>query len=167
MFRRVYRPSISQPEDQNIRHIPLTHGYIAIVDAVDYEWLNQLPWHVFIRNDGKPVARNLTKTMHRVILKLTNPKIGVDHINRNSLDNRRCNLRAADPKQSAMNRGRKTTAKSGYKGVSKARNHWRVCIQKDGVMQHIGMFDCPIEGARAYDKRAIELFGEFAVLNFP
>jgi hypothetical protein len=150
---------------------PKNRPMYAIVDSDDLPYLASKCWYSYKRNDGNWIAcaqfGSIPRAMHRIILGITDPKIHVDHINRNPLDNRRCNLRIADPKQSAMNRGRKRTAKSGYKGVSRARDHWRVSIKHLGVVHHIGMFDDPIEGAKAYDQKAYELQGEFAVLNFP
>jgi AP2 domain/HNH endonuclease len=98
----------------------------------------------------------------------------VDHINGDSLDNRRSNLRAGTRAQNNMNRaanrtrrGRPTT--SLYKGVSwdRRRNKWTARIGYNYKSISLGYFDSPEDGARAYDSKAEELFGECAYQNFP
>ena len=94
------------------RKIGITHGKIALVDDMDYEHINQYKWHtnplphtellyadrsilLAERINGK--KRKIS--MHREILGITNPKIFVDHINRNGLDNRRSSLAKAITQQ--------------------------------------------------------------------
>lgn len=56
---------------------------------------------------------------------------------------------------------------SKYKGVTwdKGRNKWQSRIKKDGKSIYIGRYVSEEEAGRAYNKKAIELFGEFAKLN--
>ncbi len=51
--------------------------------------------------------------------------------------------------------------KSGYKGVHFAQNKWHVEVRG----KHVGYFDDVKDAARAYNEKALELFGEFANLN--
>lgn len=115
--------------------------------------------------------------MHRVILER---KIGrslqsheqVDHINRNRTDNRRENLRLATPLINSLNRSRQSNNTSGYMGVSYSkragrRKRWEAHIKLNRKRRFLGIFMTPEEAARAYDKAALELHGEFATLNFP
>ena len=57
---------------------------------------------------------------------------------------------------------------SNYKGVSfhKASNKWSAQIKHNDQRIHLGLYDDEAEAGRAYDRKAIELFREFAVLNF-
>ena len=90
----------------------------------------------------------------------------VDHINQDPLDNRRQNLRLATRSQNAANLGPYANNTSGYKGVDFNRGKWRARITQDGVRYFLGTFDTAEDAARAYDQKALELFGEFASLNF-
>jgi len=90
----------------------------------------------------------------------------VDHINHNTLDNRRCNLRVCTQNQNRYNLNLRKNNQSGYKGVSFKHNHWEVQLKKDKKYIYGGSFKDKIEAAKAYDKKAKELFGEFAKLNF-
>lgn len=101
--------------------------------------------------------------LHRLIM--DNPVNVVDHINGNTLDNRRSNLRLCSQANNSANRNKSYKNTSGYKGVSKARNKWAAKITKDYKVYHIGNYTTPELAALAYNKRAVELFGQFAKLN--
>ena len=93
----------------------------------------------------------------------------VDHINRNRLDNRLCNLRICSHQENAYNIGLKSSNTSGYIGVywNTEKNKWCARIRINGKKKHCGYFSSIIDAAKAYDKKAKETRGEFAVLNFP
>ena len=98
----------------------------------------------------------------------------VDHINHNGLDNRRENLRIATVSQNHANEGkRRGNYSSKYKGVYLRSDrlhlgyHARISSKSEGTIW-LGRFgDDEVAAARAYDRKALELFGEFAYLNFP
>lgn len=95
------------------------------------------------------------------------PKDQIDHINRNRLDNRICNLREADAAQNGANRCRPRGASNPYRGVSAQCQKWRAAIGVRNRRVSIGTFACPTIAALAYDRAARELHGEFATTNFP
>jgi hypothetical protein len=66
----------------------------------------------------------------------------VDHINRNGLDNRRCNLRLVTRQQNSRNRGIGKANRSGHLGVYWAsdRNKWRVAFGVSGKTKNYGCF---------------------------
>jgi hypothetical protein len=105
--------------------------------------------------------------MHRLIMNAPS-HLQVDHINGNSLDNRKCNLRLVTNKQnsSAFIRLRKGKA-SKYRGVGwdKATHKWRASITHNYKMSYLGEYELEEKAALAYNKAALELFGEFAQLN--
>lgn len=141
-----------------------------LVDAVHYEWLNQYKWTA--RQAGRTwYAHRHRKggsiSMHREIMR-PGPGLVVDHIDRNGLHNRESNLRVCTPAENQRNRPA-VGGSSQYKGVSYDKEHkkWEAGIHINGRRIHIGLFESEIEAARAYDRVARELFGEFAYLNFP
>lgn len=153
----------------DIRFIPLTKGYVAIVDADDYERLAQYKWQVSKARNNLYAARKqggMTIKMHRQILNAPR-HLYCDHINHNGLDNRKCNLRLCTPAQNTYNKRPLPNSTSKYKGVSwdrKARK-WQAEIRHHSRTIHIGYFEYELDDAIAYDDYAIELFGEFAYLN--
>jgi len=156
--------------------IPLTQGKIAIVDDADYEWLIQYSWHVASNHNtwyarrgiGRPNKHTQIIRMHREIM---NPPPGmmVDHVNHDGLDNRRSNLRNVTTTQNRHNGRKQSRNTSGYKGVcwDKYNSKWHVRIGHNGKTTFLGLFDCKVEAAYAYDEAAKILHGEFAFLNFP
>jgi len=107
----------------------------------------------------------------------------VDHINHNTLDNRKKNLRICSQHANCVNRQaakrRSPNRASIFKGVYKThsrsrgiyqrreRRLWEARIFCKGVRYLLGCYKEEIDAARAYDAKARELFGEFACLNFP
>ena len=92
------------------------------------------------------------------------PKNSIDHINRIKDDNRWANLRDATYSQNQSNKAKYKTNKSGYKGVVwiKQRKKWRAQISYMHKDIFIGYYTTPQEASEAYNKKAIELSGEFA-----
>lgn len=157
------------------REIALTKGYVAIVDAADFDWLNQWKWHAM--KCGRHIyARRTHWTgthsrhvvyMHRLILDVEPGMVG-DHINGDTLDCRRENLRSCTQAENSRNRTVKWDAAAGLKGVHKSSpNRWSAVIRIGDDTRHLGSFKSPELAARAYDAAAAELHGAFARPNFP
>ncbi len=169
--RRKVSPREQPPEPPNdeTRYIPLTRGQFAIVDAADYERINRYRWTACPCEDGGFYARRSvpggTVLMHREIMNAPKGMV-VDHIDRNRLDNRQANLRVCTPQQNEFNK-RPRSRRSRFKGVYPYRDKWQAAIKHNGKTHHLGVFDDDVEAAKARDRKAFELQGEFAYLNFP
>ena len=78
-------------------------GRFAEVDAEDYVRLSRHKW--LLRNTyAVTVIGGHSVRMHRTVLNETDPRVVVDHVNRNRLDNRAENLRRMTPMENANNR---------------------------------------------------------------
>jgi len=161
------------------RKIPLTQGKFALVDPEDYQELSKYKWFAIRSPRGfyaaRSVGSNRRKTgqqtirMHQVILKPPEGKF-IDHINHNGLDNRRSNLRICTLQQNIWNmRKQRGNCASQYKGVTwrKDIGKWQARITCNGELLSIGLFDDEKAAAAAYDKKAKELFREYAAPNLP
>ena len=168
--RPVVRLEPPEPTDDRLRYIALTQGKFAIVDAANYEWLNQYKWTAMKAGTmwyARRHSKGKSYLMHREIMQPP-PGMVVDHSDHNGLNNLESNLRVCTPTQNQRN-CRPIGGSSSYKGVSYDKEHrkWEAGITVKGKRIHIGLFDTEIEAARAYDRKARELFGEYAYLNFP
>ena len=167
--RREEPAAVVTVPDESVRYISLGEGKSAMVDAADFEWLNRYKWRTTGGSGGyaRSTIGGKNVAMHRLIMNAS-PGLVVDHINGNIWDNRRHNLRVCTVAQNARNR-RSLRGTSRFKGVSwNARCHkWRAAIYCMGKKIRLGDFENEIEAARAYDRKAKELFGQFAYLNFP
>lgn len=89
----------------------------------------------------------------------------IDHINGDKSDNRFCNLRLATSQTNKANCGLTKSNSSGFKGVHRFRDKWIASITHDRKVIHLGVHECPEKAAAAYDAKAVELFGEYALTN--
>lgn len=164
------------PQSGNMKIIKLTQGERTLIDDEDYDKVIKHSWCVH-KNPKKHTIKKYAKArinkrnvyLHRFLLK-PDSKILIDHINRDGLDNRRKNLRLVTASQNSMNStGRVHTRKSKYKGVSWIRRDekWAAKIEINNKKIILGVFNSQIQAARVYDKKAKELFGQYARLNFP
>jgi hypothetical protein len=148
--------------------VPLTKGHAALIDSVDAPLVDGFIWYASWQN-GKFYARaekdGKTILMHRTIMLPDHGQI-VDHISGDSLDNRRSNLRICTH---AQNRANQSTSygSTGYIGVFPRGNRYYALMIHQGKRFYGGTFDTAIAAAKARDRIARELHGEFVSLNFP
>lgn len=149
-----------------MKEIPLTQGKVAIVDDEDFDRINLYKWRYCKGAAQSQTERPNRKVllMHRMILNAPDG-VEVDHINGDALDNRKSNLRLASHKQNLANQKMKASNTSGFKGVTWHSKNKRWIAQIQGG-HYLGSYATAEDAARAYDKKAKELFGEFARLNF-
>lgn len=159
-----------------MKAIKLTNGGEVIVDDSDYPLLSQFPWYGFKTGrlgNRVPIVKLkvgrkwLNVTMHRLLL-LPSTELCVHHVNGNSLDNRRENLRVCTKTENNRAFRRKTPgATSCYRGVcwDQRRKKWKAYIETGGKLRNLGRFDTELDAARTYNEVAKILFGDFAHLN--
>lgn len=106
---------------------------------------------------------------HRIVWKLAYGSIPndkqIDHINGDGLDNRLENLRLVTNRENQLNR--RADKGRAYKGVYKKGRGFKAEITHDGERHYVGYFKTAERAALEYDKKARELHGEHARLNFP
>lgn len=149
--------------------IPLTKGAFALIDAADLPLVKRYRWRLLSGSPSYAVGYIPGESrkicfMHKLISGL-GPGQQADHANRNSLDNRRSNLRPATPSQNSANTAWRGNA-AGYRGVRHVYGRYHAIVKKHGKRRYSPSFATAIEAAQAYDQLAAEAFGEFAVLNF-
>jgi hypothetical protein len=164
---RNYRARPATPTGENVKIIPLTEGFYTYVDAADFEELNQYRWYAF----NGYAARNEKHErvyMHRQIMKPPKGMV-VDHINHNRYDNTRANLPNVTRRENVCNMRKHIRGASIYRGVERdSRCHgWYAKVAFMRVPVVVYGFGDEAEAARAYDRMAVELFGQVAGLNFP
>lgn len=167
--------------------IPLTKNKVAIVDDFNYDWLSQYKWR-YHKTQGYSTGYATTEIngkmvrMHRLIMGVVNPKVEVDHKNGDGLHNYVDNLRKCNSRQNKQNSKKHKDNTSNYKGVyyqySYRKNKkgqlkkyirqkpWLVQLSVNYKTINIGYFSTAKEAAMAYDKKARELYGEFAKTNY-
>jgi hypothetical protein len=160
--------------------IDLRHGHVALVDDSDVDLVRGFPWRLhdngrgtlhYAKADFMVDGKRIKLLMHRVILS-ARPGQFTDHVDGDGLNNRRANLRLCTHAENARNsRKRKVSERSPYKGVYayNSSGKWISLITDPALKRQmtIGVFDDPVEAAKAYDVEARKRFGEFASLNFP
>jgi len=159
-----------------MRELEINKGLKVILDDEDFDRVAALKWfygknNYIGRNNSKTIdgKKRYTKTrLHWFVLRFEGKKgYVVDHINGNTFDNRKENLRICTVAENSRNQKLNKRNKTGYKGVCAVKrvNGYKAEIKLNYKVRHLGYFKCPKEAAKAYNKAAIELFGEFARLN--
>jgi HNH endonuclease len=166
-----------------MKQIPLTKGLFALVDDEDFPLLNRWKWRASKRLNSKTYSALTTMTtwnregkkiqktleMGRMVIGSSprgNLPWQVDHRDRNPLNNQKHNLRWATRSQNQINRILISQNKFG-RGVVKRtyKKGFQARIGVNGKYVQLGSFKTASEAREAYDKKAVELFGQFAVLN--
>ena len=137
----------------------------ALIDLGDIEKVGKYRWYA--TEKGYVKSQNNLR-LHRLVMNATEDYL-VDHINRNPLDNRKSNLRMCTQAENSRNVGVSQANTTGFKGVyfEKLNNKYRARIKYNGKRISLGCYENAVDAAIAYDKKAIELFGDFAYTNFP
>ena len=157
-----------------------TYGrFVVVYSAADDDIIQGHVWGI-TKNDNKYYVatkikkadgKQTTKYLHSMIMGTHRwPKgFHTDHINGNTMDNRRENLRVCSHAENLENRGKTKSNTSGFKGVYANGNNWMAQIKYKGKSKYLGTFKIKEEAARAYDAAVIELRSVVTSqkLNFP
>ena len=154
--------------------------YVALVDNEDFTKVSAYKWRPYKGGDQSsyetvyaiahsPMVKGKRHSviMHRLIMDA--PKgVKVDHRDFDGLNNQKYNLRLPTNTQSSAYRRSCAGSSSKFKGVSLDKRHgtWKSQITFEGKARWMGQYASEILAAKAYDKAALELYGEYAVLNF-
>ena len=143
----------------------------TVIDSEDVERCAEYRWCLNGNYVSHTVCSRVSKQremrLHDLLLKFKGTrKNQIDHENRDALDNRKCNLRVCTHQQNLLNNSQKPGT-SGFRGVytTPNGNRWRAKIKHNGALKQIGAFGTAVAAAKAWNAKALELRGEFAVLN--
>jgi hypothetical protein len=161
--------------------VPLTQGRLTKVSPEDYEWVSQKPWRFYINKDRNKTGYAMRNSgyvdgkrgsnifLHKEIFsrfEVFDSSLQVDHINRDSLDNRRRNLRPATNGENGRNRNM-LRGVVPFVGVILKDGLYRAVICTDNIRTDLGGFDSALTASIVRDLVAIREHKEFAYLNHP
>ena len=151
-------------------------GFSVLIDEDDFERVSQYNWGVINsrgliyiysgRGKNSPLGNGKILGIHRFIMNAPIGKV-VDHINHNTLDNRKSNLRICTIGENAINRSPNKRGYSKYKGVSWDTDckKWTAVVSKNKKTVYKKRFKTEMEAAIAYNENALIHHGEFAHIN--
>lgn len=158
-----------------MKYIELSRGFKTAVDDEEYKQLNEDKWYAHTDSKGFTYAvrtvwvngKHSMVRMHRIILNAPKGSLG-DHINGDTLDNQKHNLRLVTCQQNSQNRIANKNSTSKFMGVSwnSRVKRWATQITHNRKHFWLGFFDDEKVAAKIYNEKAKELFGDFAKLNF-
>lgn len=163
------------------KQLRLTKGYVATVDADDFESVSRTKWCALViyRKDGsvwnvygqRRIRRADGKAgiqlLHRFIMEVDDPNIRIDHVNHDGLNCQRHNLRVCTQSQNLANSLKRRDNTSGIKGVywNKQRSKWVAQIGINGVKKGLGYFPTKEAAGQAYAQAAQSAFGSFSLVG--
>jgi len=136
--------------------------YVFSMNLNDYFQQNSGYWCALPGKRGMMYLRVPGGLFHRKILGAKKGEF-VDHINRNTFDNTRDNLRIATVSENNRN----TTPRGKYKGImyNKANKNWRVRIHLNGKISEIGSFKKEEDAVKAWNDSVKNFHGDFSYYN--
>lgn len=188
----LIEPSLTQRREEkthssslNAKPILLSSGHLIWVSPEDYEHLSLHKWSIsqngrkdrnlkfYIHRHGYQGSKQIKIYLHREVLGLMRGDgKKVDHIDGDTLNNTRENLRIATSGGNSANRCKqkaygKSPTSSRFKGVTRLKNRdrWKASICNEGKQHFLGSFTEEKLAALAYDDAAQKFYGEFALLN--
>ena len=158
-----------------MKELLLNSGEVILIDDNDYSLVSLFKWsktsvkkgtdYHYLKTSFTIDNKRYSILLHRLIMNAKKGQI-IDHINRNSFDNRKINLRFCSNSENTSN-GKMRKSKSGYKGVCwyKPYNKWVIKIYIKGRYKFLGYTNNPIEGAKLYNKYAQIHLDNYSTLN--
>ena len=156
--------------------VALTKERVALISPEDESRVSEFHWHAkFNKSSGEWYARHCTtrkkkvvvQLLHRFIRNVTDPQTCVVHLNHDTLDNRRENLKLIDRTLFAkfVSTRRSPAHSAGLKGVTYRKDRWEAYVTRGGKSYHLGYFRTAVDAALAYNTKAREFYGDDAFLN--
>jgi hypothetical protein len=142
-----------------------THGnFIVTIDSEDWDRVKMQKWGIYRDSNSVNtfyVCSKLRKIqkyvrLHRYIMGVTDPKIEIDHIFGDTLDNRKSQLRICTHMENMKNVKRKLDT-----GIDYHNKRWRARITCNGSQMHLGYFVNKLDAISVYKRKSIEIFGEY------
>lgn len=126
----------------DIVYVKDNKGVEFFIDLDDFNSIKNYTWHSYVTTKGKTYVRcsYLKESLHRFLLDPPKDKV-VDHINGNTLDNRRSNLRVCTHTENMQNQKLRTNNSTGVTGVSKCGKRYRAVIRVNKKDIHLGVYD--------------------------
>jgi hypothetical protein len=158
----------------------LTQNKIGIIDAEDWDKIKNHNWYTEKGNSTFYVVTNINKgkhqsqlRLHRLITNENNPEVFIDHKDFNGLNNKKNNLRKCTRNQNLQHSRKYKNTKNKFKGVCLMRTkrkekvyfYWVSQIRFNKKLLYLGTYKTELDAALAYNNKAKELFGDFALLN--
>ena len=142
--------------------------YRCLYDLSDHQLISQHTWRLHSQGYAQAFVNGKIILMHRLVMGvLDKTEIEVDHRFHNKLDNRKLKLRVCSHSENRRNaRKLKADAHSQFKGIYNDLGRWHVQIMQNAKVKNLGRYSNEIQAAKVYDQKAIEVFKDFAFVNF-
>jgi hypothetical protein len=158
-----------------MKNLILARGDMAILDDEDFDRLHEFKWYSKCNSSGIVYAQASVCIypewkklfLHREVMNVEDSRVWIDHIDRNGLNCQKSNLRLCNASQNGANSSKRSNNTSGFKGVYWHHGSWYAAIRVNYKKIYVCGLASAEDAARAYDKMAVEHFGNFANLNFP
>lgn len=135
-------------------YVKMIHSNTLICDLDDWERLKEIKWSANKRGyvTGRNINTKRNVKFHQEVMGKHDGFV-IDHINGNTLDNRKCNLRVVTQTMNMWNRKIPKSNKSGVLGVYQSHGKWVASIGLNRKRIHLGTFET-LEEAKKVRKEA-------------